>query len=266
MRKLIIAALLVSSPAAAAFEVLPAKDVAFSFQGPFGKFDRAQLQRGFQVYKEVCSSCHALQYVTYRELAEPDGPGFSVDEVKALAAENKITDGPDTKGEMFERARRPSDGLPAPYASKEAAVAILGAAPPDLSLIAKARAGRHGTFNQLINGIGGSEYIYSVLTGYGDAPEELKDKMPAGKYFNPYFRNGPWISMAPPLTDGRVTYADGTPATVDQMSRDVAAFLTWTAEPRMVDRKRMGLQVIGFLSVFTVLVYAVYRRLWRGVH
>ena len=267
MRKFVLAAALVAAAAPAfAGEAWPAKDVEFSFQGPFGKFDRAQLQRGFQVYKEVCSACHSLKYVTYRELAEPDGPGFTVDEVKALAAETKITDGPDTKGDMFERARRPSDGLPIPYASKEAAVAVLGAAPPDLSLITKARAGRHGTFNQLVNGMGGSEYVYSLLTGYGDAPEELKKNAPAGKYFNPYFRNGPWISMTPPLTDDRVTYADGTKATTDQMARDVAAFLTWTAEPRLIDRKRAGLQVIGFLSVFAVLLYAVYRRLWRGVH
>ena len=202
MRKFVLAAALTTvSVAAPAFagEALPAKEVEFSFQGPFGKFDRAQLQRGFQVYKEVCSACHSLKYVTYRELAEPDGPGFTVDEVKALAAETKVTDGPDTKGDMFERARRPSDGFPAPYASKEAAVAVLGAAPPDLSLITKARAGRHGTFNQLVNGMGGSEYVYSLLTGYGEPPEELKAGAPDGKHFNPYFRNGPWISMAPAI-------------------------------------------------------------------
>ncbi len=261
----IVALLACASPALANSTRLPAKDIDFSFEGPFGKFDRAQLQRGFQVYKEVCASCHSLNYVSYRELGEADGPGFSEAEVKALAAEAKITDGPDSKGDMFERPRRPSDHIVAPYASPEAAMAILGAVPPDLSLITKARSGWGGTWTQLSRGMGGPEYVYSVLSGYSE-PDEHAGEKPTGKYFNPYFVAGKWISMPPPLAEGRVTYNDGTPATVDQMSRDVAAFLAWTAEPRMVERKRVGFGVMAFLAAFSFLVGATYKRLWRNVH
>lgn len=244
-------------------DVLPARDIDFSFEGPFGKFDKAQLQRGFQVYSEVCSACHSLSYVSYRELAESDGPAFSEAEVKAVAAQKEVTDGPNTDGEMFQRPAMPSDKFVPPYPNKESAIAANGAYPPDLSLITKARAGWHGTFRQLFQGLGGSEYVYSVLTGYSDAPKGLKG--PEGKHYNPYFVAGPWITMAAPLSDGTVTYNDGTEATVDQMAKDVSAFLTWTAEPRMVERKQLGFRVMVFLAIFSVLLYFSYKVLWRDV-
>lgn len=243
--------------------VKSAVDIDFSFEGPFGKFDKAQLQRGFQVYNEVCAACHSLNYVSYRELSEPDGPAFTEAEVKAIAAEKEVTDGPNTDGEMFQRPALPSDKFVPPFPNKEAAVAANGAYPPDLSLLTKARAGWHGTFNQLFNGLGGSEYVYSVLTGYQEPPKGAKG--PEGKSYNPYFVAGPWISMAAPLSEGSVTYADGTEATVDQMAKDVAAFLTWTAEPRMVERKELGLRVMVFLAIFSVLLYFSYKSLWRNV-
>ncbi|MFT6084592.1 MAG: ubiquinol-cytochrome c reductase cytochrome b/c1 subunit [Alphaproteobacteria bacterium] len=247
----------------AAGDVKSAKDVDFSFEGPFGKFDKAQLQRGFQVYNEVCSACHSLNYVSYRELSEPDGTAFTEAEVKAIAAEKEVTDGPNTEGEMFQRAAMPSDKFVPPYPNKETAIAMNGAYPPDLSLITKARAGWHGTFRQLFQGMGGTEYVYSVLTGYQDPPKGATG--PEGKSYNPYFVAGPWITMAAPLSDDAVTYTDGTAATVDQMAKDVSAFLAWTAEPRMVERKQLGLRVMVFLSIFSILLYFSYKTLWRNV-
>lgn len=244
-------------------DVLDARDIDFSFEGPFGKFDKAQLQRGFQVYSEVCSACHSLGYVSYRNLSEPDGPAFTEAEVKAIAAQKEVTDGPNNDGEMFQRPAMPSDKFVAPFANKQAAIVANGAYPPDLSLITKARAGWHGTFRQLTQGLGGSEYVYSVLTGYQQAPKGLTG--PEGKHYNPYFSAGPWITMTAPLSDGAVTYTDGTKASVDQMAQDVAAFLTWTAEPRMVERKQLGLRVMVFLSIFAVLLFFSYKTLWRDV-
>ena len=241
----------------------PAKDIDYSFEGAFGKFDKAQLQRGFQVYKEVCSACHSLHYVSYRELGEKTGPGFTEAEVKAVAAEYEVTDGPNEAGDMYKRPAMPSDKFVSPYANPEAAIAANGAYPPDLSLITKARAGWGGTFKQLFNGLGGPEYVYSVLTGYSDAPKDLKG--PEGKHYNEYFSAGPWITMAPPLSDGLVTYADGTPSTMDQMARDVSAFLAWTAEPRMTERKETGFRVMVFLIIFAGLLFASYKVLWRDV-
>lgn len=243
--------------------VKPSKDIDFSFEGPFGKFDKAQLQRGFQVYNEVCSVCHSLNYVSYRELSEDQGPGFTEAEVKAIAAEKEVTDGPNTDGEMFQRPAMPSDKFVPPYPNKEAAVSANGAYPPDLSLLTKARAGWHGTFNQLFNGLGGPEYVYSVLTGYQEPPKGAVG--PEGKSYNPYFVAGPWISMAAPLSQDSVSYADGTEASVEQMAKDVSAFLAWTAEPRMVERKELGLRVMAFLAVFSVLLYMSYKSLWRDV-
>lgn len=246
-------------------DILPARDIDFSFEGALGKFDKAQLQRGFQVYSEVCSACHSLGYVAYRELGEPDGPAFTEAEVKAIASQKEVTDGPNSEGEMFQRPAVPSDKFVPPFPNKEAAITANGAYPPDLSLITKARAGWHGTFKQLFNGLGGSEYVYSVLTGYKDAPKELASLAPEGKHYNPYFVAGPWITMAAPLSDGAVTYTDGTEATVDQMARDVSAFLTWTAEPRLVERKQLGFRVIVFLSIFAILLFFSYKTLWRDV-
>lgn len=247
----------------AAGTVKPSKDIDFSFEGPFGKFDKAQLQRGFQVYSEVCSACHSLNYVAYRELGEADGPAFTELEVKAIAAEKEVTDGPNTEGEMYQRPALPSDKFVPPYPNKEAAIAMNGAYPPDLSLLTKARAGWHGTFRQLTQGLGGAEYVYSVLTGYQEPPKGAKG--PEGKSYNPYFVAGPWITMAAPLSDGAVEYADGTKSTVDQMARDVSAFLAWTAEPRMTERKQLGFRVMVFLSIFSVLLYFSYKTLWRNV-
>lgn len=251
------------SPIFAAGDVKPAIDVDFSFEGPFGKFDRAQLQRGFQVYKEVCSACHSLNYVSFRELGEADGPGFTKQEVEALAMEYEVQDGPDVEGEMFMRPAKPFDRIPAPYPNVEAATAANGAYPADLSLLAKARSGWGGTWKQLFNGLGGTEYIYSVLVGYSE-PKEGVDII-EGKYYNEYFTAGPWISMPPPLSDDLIEYADGTDATIDQMARDVSAFLTWTAEPRMTERKEMGSRVMIFLIIFAALLFASYKTLWRNV-
>ncbi|MEM6603515.1 MAG: cytochrome c1 [Pseudomonadota bacterium] len=247
----------------AAGDIKPAIDVDFSFEGPFGKFDRAQLQRGFQVYKEVCSACHSLKYVSYRELGDPDGPGFTKPEVEAIAAEYEVQDGPNTDGEMYMRPAKPFDYFVGPYPNPEAATAAHGAYPTDLSLLTKARSGWGGTFRQLFQGLGGPEYVYSVLTGYSEAPSYI-EKI-EGKYYNEYFVAGPWISMAPPLSDGQIEYADGTAATIDQMAKDVSAFLAWTAEPRMTERKRTGSRVMLFLTIFAVLLYLSYKVLWRNV-
>ena len=215
----------------------PAKGINFSFEGPFGTFDRAQLQRGYKVYKEVCASCHSMHYVSFRNLSQPGGPEFTDEQVKAVAAGYTVQDGPNEQGEMFERAGLPSDRFPSPFPNEQAArVANGGAYPPDMSLITKYRPGWYGTFNQLINGIGGPQYVYSVLTGYtpdDKVSEELKKEQPEGKYYNPYFANGHWIGMPPPLSDDQVTYDDGTKATVDQMARDVSAFLSGLTRRRM---------------------------------
>jgi ubiquinol-cytochrome c reductase cytochrome c1 subunit len=248
----------------------PARDVSFSFEGPFGTFDRAQLQRGYKVYKEVCSACHAMKFVSFRNLAEPGGPEFTEQQVRTLAAGYNVPDGPNNDGEMFERPALPSDRFPSPFPNEQAARAANGGAyPTDLSLITKARPGWFGTFNQLVNGIGGAEYVYSVLTGYvpdEEIPEEIRAEQPEGKSYNPYFANGPWIGMAQPLSDDQVTYDDGTAATVDQMSRDVAAFLAWTAEPKMEERKRTGFMVMIYLGILALLLYLVKKRIWANAH
>jgi cytochrome c1 len=260
------ALMLIGAGAFAAEEARQSKDIAFSFEGPFGHFDRAQLQRGYKVYKEVCASCHSLDLVAFRNLHEAGGPEFSDEQVKALAATFTVKDGPGADGEMFDRPALPSDRLPAPFANAEAArAANNGAFPPDLSLIAKARAGWPGTFNQLIHGLGGAEYVYSVLTGYEEPPEELKADQPEGMYYNPYFASGHWIGMPPPLTDGQVTYDDGAPSTVADMARDVSAFLAWAAEPTMEERKSLGFSVIIYLAIFALLLYLVKNKIWARV-
>lgn len=246
----------------------PAKAIGFSFEGPFGTFDKAQLQRGYKVYKEVCSNCHAMKYVAFRNLADRGGPGFTPEQVKALAATFKVQDGPNGKGDMFERAGAPSDHFPSPYPNTEAAVAANGAAPPDLSLITKAREGWHGTFNQLWNGIGGPQYVYSLLTGYEKPSAEIEKEKPEGKYFNPYFQAGHWISMPPPLSEGQVKYDDrpeSYKASVDEMAKDVSAFLAWTAEPKMEERKQTGFEVLIYLAVLAGLMYFVKKKVWKDV-
>ncbi len=268
-KKLVVAgaAALMFLPAVAAAEgQKDAKAISFSFEGPFGTFDRAQLQRGYKVYKEVCSTCHSMNLMSFRNLSEPGGPEFHEGQVKALAATFTVKKGPNAEGEMFDAAALPSDRFPAPFANEEAARAANGGAlPPDLSLITKARAGWHGTFNQLINGIGGPQYVYSVLTGYEEPAAEIKAEQPEGKSYNPYFVNGHWIGMNAPLADGQVTFDDGAPNTVDAMARDVSAFLAWTAEPKMEERKRTGFMVMIYLAVLSVLLYLVKQKVWRDV-
>ena len=228
---------------------LKPKDVTFASDGPFGKFDVAQLQRGFHVYKEVCSNCHSLSLASFREL---EGIGYNEAQVKKIAADwgtKQPTFDPKT-GDRGERTNRPSDHFPAVYYAANGT-------PPDLTLIAKAR---HG----------GGAYVYSLLTGYKTISKEEQAKAPdfktpEGGHFNPYFANLN-IAMPPPLTtEGQVEYTDGTRATVDNMAKDVAAFLTWTAEPTAQTRKQTGFAVIGFLLLTCLLAFGAYRSVWAGV-
>ncbi len=242
-----------------------AKDVAFSFEGTFGTFNREQLQRGFKVYKEVCSSCHSMSLISFRNLAE--GGIFTEEQVKALAATFTVKDGPDASGEMFDRPGLPSDRLPAPFANVEAAKAANGGVvPPDMSLLAKSRPGWYGTVNQFWNGIGGPQYIYSVLTGYEEPGAELAKEQPEGKYYNPYFGSGHWIGMPLPLAEGQVVFDDGAPNTVDAMALDVSAFLAFAADPNMESRKRTGFMVMIYLAVLAGLMYFVKKRVWADLH
>jgi ubiquinol-cytochrome c reductase cytochrome c1 subunit len=219
----------------------------WSFNGPFGTYNRAELQRGFQVYKEVCSACHSLKRIAFRDLG---ALGFNVAEVKALAAGYQVTDGPNKDGEMFQRAAKPSDHIPGPFANEQAArVANGGALPPDLSLLAKSR---HN----------GPDYIHGVLTGFAEPPAGFV--MNTGMNYNKAFP-GNQIAMPPPLSDDQVTYADGTKASVDQMAHDVSAFLMWAAEPKLEDRHAMGFKVMIFMGLFTVLLYFVKRKVWAGL-
>ncbi len=215
--------------------------------GIFGTFDRAALQRGFQVYNQVCAACHSMDIVSYRHLEQI---GFTPEEVAAIASSKDIEDGPDDNGEMFSRPGLPKDRLAAPYPNDNAARAANGGAlPPDLSVIVKAR---HG----------GEDYIYALLTGYEEPPGDVE--MMGGMYYNKYYA-GHQIAMPAPLAEGLVEYSDGTPATTRQMAHDVSVFLTWAAEPHLETRKRMGAQVILFLLVFTAMMYAVKRRVWADV-
>lgn len=242
-----------------------AKHVAFSFDSAFGKFDRTQLQRGYKVYKEVCSSCHSMKLISFRNLSEAQI--FSEEQVKALAATFTVNDGPNADGEMFERPGLPSDRFPSPFPNVEAAQAANGGAyPPDMSLLTKSRPGWYGTFNQLWNGIGGPQYVYSVLTGYEEPSAELLKEQPEGKYYNPYFGSGHWIGMGQPVADGLVTFDDGAPNTADDLARDVSAFLAWAADPKMEQRKQTGFMVMIYLAVLSVLLYLVKQRVWRDQH
>ena len=240
----------------------PLPDYDWSFEGIFGHFDRAAAQRGLQVYQEVCAGCHSLRFVAFRDLADL---GYNAEQIKAFAAEATVEDGPDEEGEMFERAGLPADRFPSPFPNdKAAAAANGGAAPPDLSLMAKAR-------------VGGASYIRALLVGYRDSPsaeflqhyaeahEGEEFELLDGQNFNLYFP-GNKIAMAAPLFEDGVEYQDGTAATVDQMAADVSHFLMWTAEPKMEERKRMGLKVILFLLVFTGILYAVKRKVWADLH
>lgn len=252
-----------------------ARDVRWTFDGPFGTFDQAQLQRGYRVYREVCSSCHAMHLMSFRNLAQAGGPFY--DErypnpndspfVRAIASEVQVPDIDSETGDPVQRAATGSDRFPSPYPNEAAARGANGGAlPPDLSVIVKARDG-------------GADYIYSVLTGYVRAPAGLT--VGPGQHYNPYvlgdlasyWRGNPrqvpeggFIAMPPPLTsEGQVTYDDGTRATVDQMARDVTAFLAWASEPHQVQRRRIGVAVLAYLLLFAGIVYASYRHIWRNV-
>lgn len=242
----------VSSPALAAEghgtkHELP--NIDFSFEGPFGTYDKAALQRGFLVYKQVCSACHGLNKLYYRNL---EALGYNEGQIKTIAGEYTVMDGPNDEGEMFERPARPSDKFKQPYDNdKLAAYTNNGAVPPDLSLITKAR-------------VGGAEYVYGILTGYADAPEGVT--LSPGQHYNLY-KDGNIIAMAPPLADGAVAYEDPeTPQTADQYAKDVSHFLAWAAEPEMEHRKRMGVKVVLFLAAFAAIMYAVKRRVWSDLH
>jgi cytochrome c1 len=241
----------------------------WSFAGPFGKFDRAQLQRGFKVYREVCANCHSLSYVSFRNLSEPGGPEFSPAQARAVAGEYKIKDGPNDQGEMFERPGRLADSFPAPFPNEQAARAANGGAfPPDLSVIAKARTYERGFPRFLMDVVTqyqeqGVDYITALLKGYEQAPEGMQ--LAPNMMYNKYFP-GHGIAMPPPISDGQIVYDDDTPGTVDQYSRDVSAFLAWTAEPHMEARKRLGFQVVIFLLVLSGLLYFTKKRVWHDVH
>jgi cytochrome c1 len=259
-----------AAPALAADEhaPLPTKQ-KWSFSGPFGKYDRAQLQRGFKVYREVCQSCHSLSLVAFRTLADPGGPGFTIAQATAVAAEYKVPGGPNDAGEMFERPAGPADRFPKPFANDNAARAANGGAlPPDLSVMAKARTYERGGLWFLLDIVTqyqeqGPDYITALLQGYEDAPKGFE--LPSGTNYNKYFP-GHAIGMPAPLSDGQVTYDDGAPQTVAQYSKDVSAFLMWTAEPHMEARKRLGFQVMIFLLVFAVMLYFTKKKVWASAH
>lgn len=242
-------ALLLATGAAAASEApkLPAQ--SWPFSGVFGTFDRPALQRGFQVYKQICSSCHGAKLLAYRNLTEI---GLTPEQVAEIAAGYEVQDGPNDEGEMFMRKAAAADHFVPPFPNEQAArAANNGAYPPDLSLMTKAR-------------IGGPDYVYALLTGYKDEPPAGFTLM-EGMYYNEYFA-GHQIAMAPPLSEGGVDYADGTKATLEQMAKDVVTFLSWTAEPEMEERKRMGVKVMIFLVVLTALLFALKRKIWADVH
>jgi ubiquinol-cytochrome c reductase cytochrome c1 subunit len=224
------------------------RKVEWAFEGLFGTVDKRAAQRGFQVYKEVCSACHGLSRIAFRNLSEI---GFSDAEIKALAATYQVNDGPNDAGDMFQRPGKASDHFPSPYANENAARAnFSGALPPDLSLIVKAR---HD----------GPNYIYSLLTGYEEPPSGVT--LEGAQHYNPYFPGGK-IMMPPPLADGQVDYADGTPNTQAQMVHDVVTFLQWAAEPEMEARKQMGIKVLIYLAIFSAFMYLAKRNLWRKLH
>jgi len=264
MRKLAITALsalmLSSGAALAAGGAGHVEDVDFSFEGPFGKFDQFQLQRGLQVYTEVCAACHGLKQVPIRTLADEGGPNLPEDQVRAYAGQMFVADEAANMN-LFDY----NEGAARPLNENDFFPAVESANAPDLSLMAKARAGFHGPYgtglSQLFNGMGGPEYIYSILTGYTG-----KEKEEAGTIFyeNTAFPGG-WIAMAPPLFDEGVVYEDGHEASVHHQAEDVSAFLMWTAEPKMMERKTAGFTAVMFLAVLTVLLYLTNKRLWAPV-
>ena len=222
----------------------------WTFKGLLGKFDRASLQRGYQVYTEVCAACHSMKYISYRNLMEKGGPEFSEAQVKAIAASFEVTDGPNADGEMFSRPARLSDKFPMPYPNEKAAQAANGGAyPPDMSVLAKARKG-------------GVDYLYSVLLGYEDPPADVT--LDEGVYYNK-FMYGNKIKMPKVLEDDLIEYSDGTPVTEEQMAKDVVTFLMWSAEPHLETRHKMGFRAIIYLIILTVLVYFSMKKIWSRI-
>ena len=227
------------------------KPQEWSFEPPFGHYDRAQLQRGYHVYQRVCANCHSMRLLSYRNLGEPGGPEFSEKAVEILASQAQITDGPDDTGKIFQRPGRPSDNFRSPYPNDAAArAANNGALPPDLSVMAKARPG-------------GPDYIYALLTGYTEPPSGFE--MTKGMQYNTAFP-GHQIAMPNPLVDGVVPYTDGTKPTVDNYARDVSAFLMWAAEPKLEERYKVGARIMVFLIVFAVIMYLSKRAVWARLH
>lgn len=240
-------AAVLAPPAAPAAEAPHAPEQSWSFSPPFGTFDKAQLQRGYKVYKEACAACHGMRLLSFRNLGQPGGPEFSQAQVRALAAEAQVTDGPDDTGEMFQRPGIPSDRFVSPFPNEQAArAANNGALPPDLSVMAKARPQ-------------GVDYIYALLTGYQEPPAGFD--LVEGMNYNAYFP-GHQIAMPPPLSDEQIEYTDGTPMTVDNYARDVAAFLMWAAEPKLEERHRLGFRVMIYLAVLAVFLFLAKRKVW----
>jgi len=248
-------------------EDIPPKN-RWSFAGPFGKYDQGQLQRGFKVYRQVCQVCHGLKLVAFRTLAEPGGPGLTMAQAQAVAAEYQVPGDPDDQGEVKPRPGRLADAFPTPWPNENAARARYNAVPPDLSVIAKARGIERGFPNWVFDMITqyqeqGPDYITALLQGYQDKPP-AGVTIPPGGFYNKYFPSHS-IAMPPPLTDKRVDYTDGAPQTVEQYAKDISAFLMWTAEPHLEARKRIGMQVFIFLIVLAGLLYFTKKKVWHAV-
>jgi cytochrome c1 len=274
-RSIVLAATLAASLAASALQPALAQEAenpprqTWSFHGPFGLYDPGQLQRGFKIYREVCSSCHSLKLLAFRNLADPGGPQFSEAQAAAIASSFQVTAGPNDQGEMFQRPGKLADYFPPPFANDQAARnANGGGLPPDMSVLAKARGFESG-FPWFIFNIftqyqeQGPDYIHGILIGYEDPPAGVT--LPPGAQYNKYFP-GHAIAMPKPLSDGQVEYTDGTPATVDQYAKDISAFLMWAAEPKLDERKRLGFQVFIFLIVLTGLLYFTKKKVWHDIH
>jgi cytochrome c1 len=240
----------------------------WSFHGPFGTYDPGQLQRGFKIYREVCSTCHSIKLLSFRNLAEPGGPNFTDKQAAAVAATFQVTAGPNDEGQMFQRPGQISDYFPPPFPNEQAAAAALGGkAPPDMSVLAKARSYEAGFPYFILDAFtmyqeDGPDYIHAIINGYTDPPKDFP--LPPGRQYNKYFPGGT-IAMPKPLSDGQVEYTDGTPMTVDQYGKDVAAFLMWAAEPTLDARHRLGFQVMVFLIVFAGLLYLAKKKVWHDL-
>lgn len=247
---LTLGVVLCSSPVLAAGDGPEIKEQKWSFSGPFGMFDRGQLQRGYKVYKNVCAACHGMRLLHFRNLAEPGGPEFSHEAAAALAATVEVQDGPNDDGDMFARPGKASDPFPSPFANEKAGrAANNGAYPPDLSVMAKAR---HG----------GPDYIYALMTGYKDAPADMK--MSEGMNYNEAF-DGHQIAMAAPLSADAVEYTDGTEPTLENYARDVSAFLMWAAEPKLEERHKIGFRFMIYLLLLAGILYLAKRKVWSGL-